>query len=79
MWAVKRYRKAIVAGLGAAVTTGASAVMQAGPEYTDGETVSIILTTLAAGVLVGMGTYQVRNEGSDIGPTGSTVRTHPTL
>jgi Zn-dependent alcohol dehydrogenase len=68
---MKRYRKAIVAGVGSAVTTAAGAIVAAGPEYNNAEIAIIVLSAVGAGVAVGLSTYEVRNEGPGIGPTGS--------
>lgn len=68
-----RIRKAVVAGVMAGVATAAGVVFKAG--NLDRDTIGQALGAfVAAGVPVAIATYKTRNAGSDIGPTGSTIR-----
>lgn len=70
---MNRVRKALIAAttaFGGSIT--AALVNGDQPATTEGW-VGLIAGCLAAAILAGGATYTVRNEGSNIGPTGSTV------
>jgi hypothetical protein len=60
---VKRIRKALVAGAGAALTAVVAGVQGGAPATSDGW-VGLIVGAVGAGVLVAWATYKVRNAGT---------------
>jgi hypothetical protein len=70
-----RIRKAIVAGAGAALAAFISAMVNSATEgqINRDEVLKALGVALVAGLTVFGATYGVRNEGSDIGPTGSEI------
>ena len=71
-----RIRKAVVAGIGAALAAFISAMINSATEgvVNRDEVAKAIGAAIVAGLAVGGATWGVRNAGSDIGPTGSEVR-----
>lgn len=70
---MKRIRKAVVAGVIAGIAAAIAVLAKAGSF--DRDTIGQALGAfIAAAVPAVWATYKVRNSGSDIGATGSTVR-----
>lgn len=74
---MKRARKACAAFLAATVTGLITALVNGDQPVSPEGWAALIGGSLGLGVLAGLATYQVRNAGSDIGPTGSSVRATP--
>lgn len=69
-----RIRKALAAGLGAAVLAGGTALKSNGVPSDASDWAGLLGLVVSSFVVTGVLTYVTRNAGSDIGPTGSTVR-----
>jgi fucose permease len=69
----KRARKSIVAGLGAGLTAVGSTFVFTGAPTKDDVSKALGVFIVGFGVTA-WATFKTRNAGSDIGPTGSTVR-----
>lgn len=68
-----RIRKAVVAGLGAALAAFSSAMVNSATEgqINRDEVIKAVGIAVAAGLVTFGAVWGVKNEGSDIGPTGS--------
>lgn len=69
---LKRVRKSLIAGLGAGLTAVGSTIVLTGAPTKDDVSKAIGVFIVGFGVTA-LATFRVRNAGSDIGPTGSTL------
>lgn len=68
---MKRMRKGIVAGVLAALLALATAVLEGNAPHNVGGWASLVMMSVAAGIVAGVATYKVRNVGPGINEYGS--------
>jgi hypothetical protein len=72
---LSRVRKALVAGLGAAVSAVITALVNGDQPATTAGWAGLVAGAIGLGLATGVGVYFARNVGAGIGPNGSEVGT----